>query len=84
MASELPEIKVYHGQADWASGETVALVEKTGVFDYDDQEAFQHLMFVQQGDTVERLKLMKQRAGLAVLIQQVETVISDTLVMHLG
>lgn len=64
MASELPEMKVYHGQAGWALGETAALVEKTGVLDHDDQEAFQHLMFVQQGDTVERLKMMKQSAGL--------------------
>lgn len=46
MASELPEMKVYHGPAGWALGETAALVEKTGVFDHD-QEAFQHLVFVQ-------------------------------------
>lgn len=70
MASELHEMKVYHDQAGRALGET-AVFEKTGVFDLD-QEAFQHLVFVQQGGIVERLKWVEQSAGLAVLIEQVE------------
>lgn len=65
MASELPEMNVDHDQAGWTLEETAALFEKTGVFDLD-QEAFQHLVFVQQADIVERLKLVEQTAGLAV------------------
>lgn len=77
MASELPEMTVYHDQAGRAWRETAGLLEKTGVFDLD-QEAFQHLVLVQQDDIVERLKLVEQSAGLAVLIEQVETVTTDT------
>lgn len=67
---------VFHDLAGQVLGETAALFEKTGVFDLD-QEAFQHLVFVQQGDIVERLKLVEQNAGLAVLIEQVETMTTD-------
>lgn len=76
MTFELPEMTVFHDLAGQVLGETAALFEKTGVFDLD-QEAFQHLVFVQQGDIVERLKLVEQNAGLAVLIEQVETMTTD-------